>query len=93
MISRFINEGLKGKSETTIRTYEHALKQFEQWLHGAGTDLEGYARTDVQQYIDYLAANKKSAATINKIWNVIKKYSRWAGKEDTIEDIAVVQPP
>lgn len=93
MISRFINEGLKGKSETTIRTYEHALKQFEQWLHGAGTDLEGYARTDVQQYIDYLAANKKSAATINKIWNAIKKYSRWAGKEDTIEDIAVVQPP
>lgn len=60
---------------------------------GAGTDLYGYARSDVQQYIDYLAANKKSAATINKIWNSIKKYSRWAGKEDAIEEISVVQPP
>ncbi|EGL84002.1 integrase family protein [Caldalkalibacillus thermarum TA2.A1] len=93
MISRFINEGLKGKSKPTIRTYEHALKQFEQWLHGAGTDLEGYSRSDVQRYLDYLVANKKSAATINKIWNAIKKYSRWAGKEDAIEDIAVIQPP
>src|SRR5690606_19888292 len=51
------------------------------------------SRSDVQQYLDYLVANKKSAATINKIWNAIKKYSRWRGKEETIEDIAVVQPP
>ncbi|QZT33656.1 tyrosine-type recombinase/integrase [Caldalkalibacillus thermarum TA2.A1] len=93
MISRFIKEGLRGKSATTVKTYEQALKQFEHWLQGAGTDLKGYARTDVQQYIDYLVAKKKSAATINKIWNAIKKYSRWAGKEETIEDIAVVQPP
>lgn len=93
MIDRFVQEGLKGKSQTTVRTYEHALKQFEQWLKGAGTDLEEYSRSDVQQYLDYLVANKKSAATINKIWNAIKKYSRWRGKEETIEDIAVVQPP
>lgn len=93
MIDRFVQEGLKGKSQTTVKTYEQALKQFERWLHGAGTDLEEYSRSDVQQYLDYLVANKKSAATINKIWNAIKKYSRWRGKEETIEDIAVVQPP
>lgn len=93
VLHRFVEEGLKGKSATTIRTYEHAIKQFEDWLDGAGTNLEEYSRTDVQQYIDYLAAQKKSAATINKIWNAIKTFSKWAGKRETIEDVSVVKQP
>ncbi|MGG1161262.1 hypothetical protein [Brevibacillus laterosporus] len=28
-----------------------------------------YVRSDVQQYMDYLVAKKKSASTINKIYN------------------------
>ncbi|MEV5024788.1 tyrosine-type recombinase/integrase [Paenibacillus sp. LPE1-1-1.1] len=91
MLERFLNEGLRGKSETTIRTYGHAIHQFEKWLEGAGTDLINYARSDVQQYIDFLSAKKKSASTINKLWNAIKAYSKWVGKNDTIEDIAVVK--
>lgn len=93
MLERFISEGLKGKSATTIRTYEHAIKQFVQWLDGAGASLEDYSRSDVQQYIDYLAAQKKSAATINKVWNSIKTFSKWAGKREAIEDISVVKQP
>lgn len=38
MLRRFVEEGLKGKSAATIRTYEHAIKQFEEWLDGAGTN-------------------------------------------------------
>ncbi|MEK4037258.1 tyrosine-type recombinase/integrase [Paenibacillus sp. FSL L8-0493] len=91
MLERFLNEGLRGKSATTIRTYGHAIHQFEKWLDGSGTDLENYARSDVQQYIDYLASKKKSASTINKLWNAIKSYSKWAGKRETIEDISVVK--
>lgn len=45
-IQTFIEEGLLGKS------YEHALKQFEEWLQETGTDLISFARSDVQQYID-----------------------------------------
>lgn len=92
MINQFVEEGLRGKSEQTIKTYVHAIKQFSDWLDGAGTDLKCYARSDVQQYIDYLASKRKSAATLNKIWNAIKKFSRWAEKENTIGDIAVVKP-
>lgn len=92
MINQFVEEGLRGKSDHTVKTYTHAIKQFSNWLEGAGTDLSSYARSDVQQYINYLASRRKSAATINKVWNGIKKFSRWAGKENTIEDISVVKP-
>lgn len=91
MLEQYLREALRGKSKTTIKTYGHALQQFEQWLIGAGTDLANYARSDVQQYIDYLAAKKKSAATINKLWNAIKSYSKWAKKFNAIEDISVIK--
>jgi site-specific recombinase XerD len=92
MINQFAEEALRGKSEQTIKTYVHAIKQFSEWLDGAGTNLSCYARSDVQQYIDYLVSRRKSAATINKIWNAIKKFSKWSHKNNTIEDIAVVKP-
>ncbi|GGG82060.1 tyrosine-type recombinase/integrase [Paenibacillus radicis (ex Gao et al. 2016)] len=91
MLDQYLIEGLRSKSSTTIKTYGHAIEQFEKWLDGAGTNLRDYARSDVQQYIDYLSAKKKSASTINKLWNAIKSYSKWAGKNDTIEDIAIVK--
>src|SRR5690242_7648725 len=93
MLHRFLEEGLRGKSATTIRTYEHAIKQFDEWLQGAGTNLEEYSRSDVQQYIDYLASKKKTASTINKIWSAIKLFSKWSGKNTAIEDITVVKQP
>ncbi|OBZ18920.1 integrase [Bacillus sp. FJAT-27264] len=91
MLEKFISEGLRGKSKMTIKTYGHAILQFEKWLDGTGADLSNYTRSDVQQYIDYLASKKRSASTINKLWNAIRSYSKWAGKKDTIEDISVVQ--
>ncbi|MEY2195778.1 tyrosine-type recombinase/integrase [Neobacillus sp. BF23-41] len=91
MIDKFVSEGLRGKSATTIKTYAHALKQFERWLDGSGTNLNEYSRSDVQQYIDYQMKRKQSAATINKVWNAIKKFSNWNNKADTIEDISVIK--
>jgi len=91
ILNDFIEKGMLGKSDTTIKTYAHALQQFEKWLEGAGTDLEGYGRSDVQQYINYLASRKKSAATINKLFNAIKTFSRWLGKKEITEDIRVVK--
>ncbi|MCC2382010.1 tyrosine-type recombinase/integrase [Bacillus cereus] len=91
MIHKFVDEALKGKSITTVKTYTHALKQFEQWLNGAGTDLESFARSDVQQYIDYMVSHKKSASTINKVFNALKKYCKWSNKTEAIADISVVK--
>jgi integrase/recombinase XerD len=93
MLDQFISEGLRGKSEATIKTYLHALKQFSQWLDGCGTTLKHFSRTDVQQYVTYMASKKKSAATINKVYNAIKKFCRWAKKLDCIEDVHIIKAP
>lgn len=92
-LEQFLEHGLRGKSATTINTYASGLSLFERWLQGAGTDLVSFSRADLQQYIDYLAAKKKSAATINKAWHAIKSYCRWAKKMDAVEDVAVVKQP
>lgn len=93
MLKHFREEGLRGKSATTIKTYMYCLKQFDKWLNGCGTNLDEFSRSNVQQYIDYLAAKKKSASTINKIWNAIKKYCKFVGKEECIEGISIVKAP
>lgn len=89
----YVENGLGGKSETTIKTYQHALKQFEEWLAGAGTNLNDFARADVQQYIDYLTSKRKSSATINKVFNAIKSFCRWSGKKELVEGISVIKQP
>ncbi|GAA5416998.1 tyrosine recombinase XerD [Paraliobacillus ryukyuensis] len=93
MLDTYQEEGLRGKSKQTIKTYLFCLSKFGKWLDGAGTDLEEYSRTDVQQYIDYLISKRYSATTINKHWSSIKHFSRWANRENAIEDISVISPP
>ncbi|TXL67477.1 integrase [Cerasibacillus terrae] len=93
MLVQFQEDGMRGKSATTIKTYVYCLEQFDKWLVGSGTNIEEFSRSDVQQYIDYLAAKKKSASTINKIWNAIKKYCKFAGKEECMEEISIVKAP
>jgi integrase/recombinase XerD len=93
LLTHFREEGLRGKSVTTVKTYMYCLEQFEKWLDGTGTNLEEFSWSDVQQYIDFLAVKKKSASTINKIWNAIKKYCKFVHKEECIEGISVVKAP
>jgi len=93
MLETYQEEGLRGKSKQTIKTYMFCLSKFAEWLDGAGADLEEFSRTDVQQYIDYLVSKGYSATTINKYWSSIKHYCRWAEKEYAIEDISVITPP
>jgi len=93
MLDQFVNEGMKGKSVSTVKTYRHALGQFAEWLNGAGATLEDFSRSDVQQYINYMASKKKTAATINKVFNAIRKFCKWAKKTDCIEDIHIVKAP
>jgi len=93
LIEEFLREGLKGKSETTLKTYNQSLNLFATWLDGSGADLNIYARTDVQQYIDYRVAKKCAASTINKDWSAIRKFSSWLGKDEAIEDIRVIEMP
>lgn len=93
MLDTYQEEGLRGKSKQTIKTYMFCLSKFDNWLNGAGTNLEEFSRSDVQQYIDYLVSKRYSATTINKYWSSIKHFSRWAKKDAAIEDISVITPP
>lgn len=93
MLNTYQEDGLRGKSKQTRKTYLFSISKFKDWLDGAGTDLEGYSRSDVQQYIDYLVSKSYSASTINKHWSALKHFSRWQNKLDAIEDISVITPP
>lgn len=93
MLNTYQEDGLRGKSKQTKKTYMFCLLKFEEWLDGAGADLEEYSRSDVQQYIDYLVSKRYSATTINKNWSAVKHFSRWLNKLDAIEDISVITPP
>lgn len=93
MLNTYQEDGLSGKSKQTKKTYMFCLLKFEEWLDGAGADLEEYSRSDVQQYIDYLVSKRYSATTINKNWSAVKHFSRWLNKLDAIEDISVITPP
>lgn len=92
MLIQFLEEGLLGKSQTTVNTYANSLKLFSEWLDGAGASLENYSRSDVQQYIDFLVSRRKNPSTINKHWSAIKKFSYWSNNERAIEEIAVIKP-
>lgn len=93
IIEEFVEKGLAGKASTTKKTYKHVLESFETWLQGAGANLKDFARSDVQQYIDYMVAKKKSAVTVNKEFQAIKKFCFWLGKKEAIEDINLIKPP
>jgi site-specific recombinase XerD len=83
----------KGKSPYTIRNYRHTLLKFEKWLASVGATLENYSRSDVQQYIDELVAQKLSATTVNNQFSAIRSFSSFMNKEDCVKDIRIVKAP
>lgn len=92
-IDRFINEAMRGKADNTVMAYRYSLEKFAEWLEGSGTDLGGYGRVDVQQYIANMQAAKRSASGVNREIAAIKAYSRYAGKADAIEALRMTKPP
>lgn len=83
----------QGKSPETIRGYKYKLLHFEKWLGAVETDLYSFSRSDVQQYLDDLTAQKKSSATINGHYAAIRSFSQFANKTECITDIRIVKAP
>ena len=83
---------MQDKREKIILTYKREIEEFSKYSDGAGTDLEGYARSDIQPYINWLKAKGRAVSTINKSWNAIKKFSRYHKKYEAIEDIRIIKP-
>lgn len=93
ILDKYSEEFIKSKSPSTKKTYRHALEQFEKWLNQNDCDLYGYARTDVQSYMDFLSIRKKSPATIHKVYQAIVSFSKWSSKEAAIDAIRIVKSP
>jgi integrase/recombinase XerC/integrase/recombinase XerD len=87
VVDLFESQILNKYSVITVRSYLHAIRQFEKWLGEAGTNLSDYARSDVQQYVDSLLSKKLSASTIHRVFNAIKIFSVWCQKSEATEDI------
>lgn len=91
-INGFISEGLAGLADNTIKAYRQSLGRFKRYLNDAGTDLNGYGRTDVQAYITRLeTVEKRKPSGVNREYAAIRRFSRWAGKSDTVEDIRITR--
>lgn len=91
-ISRFIGEALRGKSDNTIIAYRQSLERFKRYLNDAGTDLRGFARSDVQAYIKRLeTVEKRKPSGVNREYAAIRAFSKWAGKAEAIEDIRIIR--
>ncbi|MGM8212134.1 tyrosine-type recombinase/integrase [Virgibacillus sp. W0430] len=91
-INRFIEEGLRGRADNTIKAYRQSLERFKRYLNGAGTDLRGYARSDVQAYVKRLeTVEKRKPSGVNREYAAIRAFSKWAGKSEAIEDIRIIR--
>jgi len=87
LIDDFHKKIIDNYSKATIKSYIFELQKYEKWLKDFDTNLYDYKRSDVQQYMDYLATKKLSSATVNRIFQAIKLFSMWMKKSDTTDDI------
>jgi integrase/recombinase XerD len=77
----------QGKADATIKTYIGVLEKFQSWLRENHKQLNQIVKNDVQQYMDYLEAQQKSAGTIEKYLAAISVFTRFLGKSEIILDI------
>lgn len=92
VLQTFKRDGLAGKADTTVKTYIHALQQFADYLAAREADLTDFIRQDVQEYINYLAAHKKSPATMNKVFQAITTFAKFAGRPQAVEKVRIIKP-
>ncbi len=66
----------KGRSENTIKTYCGVIHSFCSWLESREKMITHLSKEDIQAYIHFLEAEKRSISTINKIFNTINTFAR-----------------
>ncbi|WP_102347504.1 tyrosine-type recombinase/integrase [Bacillus sp. Marseille-P3661] len=77
------------KSINTIKTYKSVLKKFNVWLEENGRNLMDVQQQDIQQYMDTLELQGKSATTIDKIYASIRVFAYFLNKPELVEAIKV----
>ncbi|WP_018130121.1 tyrosine-type recombinase/integrase [Effusibacillus pohliae] len=92
-ITAVIEEHMAGKSVQSKQMYLYWLGRFQDWLLGTGGDLNRLTRADVQQYIDWLLAHKKSPSTVSVALAAIRAWTRWTGQDHAVMNLRTVRPP
>ncbi|WP_231493645.1 tyrosine-type recombinase/integrase [Alicyclobacillus macrosporangiidus] len=89
----FVNEHMAGKSDRSKQMYVYWLSRFGDWLDGAGGDMARLTRVDVQQFIDWMTAHKKSPSTVSVAVSAIRAFARWTGQEHAILNLRTAPVP
>lgn len=77
----------KGKSPSTIQTYNRIIRNFMNWLKTYGGDLNQLTRIDIQQYIHYLEEKGNSASTIENKFAALSFLARHLDAEEILQHI------
>ncbi len=77
----------KGRSENTIKTYCGVILSFCNWLESRDTIITDVTKDDIQAYIHYLEAEKRSVSTINKIFNTINTFVKSLELPELIDSV------
>lgn len=78
----------KGRSENTVKTYVGVLQSFSSWLKASKQlQLDHINKDSIQSYMDYLEAEKRSTATIDKIFNTLGAFARYIDRPEILKGI------
>lgn len=93
LVNDFLNDELAGKSETTIKTYAHALKQFETYLkEEKDSSLDDFTRSELQDFIYKMENEGKQPATVNKIFQAICSFARFCDRPQVFNKVSIIKP-
>ncbi|HHY74418.1 MAG TPA: tyrosine-type recombinase/integrase [Bacillus bacterium] len=75
------------KSPNTINTYKGAIQKLSHWLNENKRHLETLTHNDIQNYMNELEAEGKSAATIDKVYATIRVFAQFLDHPDIVANI------
>lgn len=77
-------EDEKHASSNTVSSYLRDLAQFAAWLEGRCADLRAVGRQTVCEYVDWLSARGRSAATVTRSVASIKSFYQYLQSRDIV---------
>jgi len=75
------------KSPNTINTYKSAIQKLGFWLQEKNRKLESLNHGDIQDYMNELEAEGKSASTIDKIYASIRVFAQFLDHPGIVDNI------
>lgn len=75
------------KSANTLKTYKSVIQTFIHWLDERDLDIESLNHISIQDYMNELEMEGKSASTIDKVFATIRVFSQFMDRPEIVENI------